>query len=191
MSQNLRRWLLLLVTTGVVLGIDQITKRLVVDSMLLGETRRPIEFLAPLFQITRSFNTGAAFGFIPGASDLFLIIAIVVVIGLFFYYPRIPNEAKITRFATGLVCGGALGNAVDRLTYDHVVDFIHYQIPNVISNVSNLADHAIVLGVLLIVYDSWRLERLEKRREAILAEVTAEPDLVEREKEYGEYNENS
>ena len=38
-----------------------------------------------------------------------------------------------------------------------MVDFIHYQIPNVISNVSNLADHAIVFGVLLVIGESfWR-----------------------------------
>jgi signal peptidase II len=54
------------------------------------------------------------------------------------------------------VCGGAIGNALDRLEYGAVIDFIHYTIPGVISNVSNLADHAIVFGVLLLVLESWR-----------------------------------
>ena len=84
--------------------------------------------------------------------------------GCSFFYDQIPDEAQITRIATGLICGGALGNAVDRIRHEHVVDFIHYQIPGVISNVSNLADHAIVFGVALILIESWRVDREEQKR---------------------------
>jgi signal peptidase II len=59
-----------------------------------------------------------------------------------------------------------LGNALDRIQYGLVVDFIHYQIPGVISNVSNLADHAIVAGVLLFFVDSWRSDRKRRRGDA-------------------------
>ncbi len=182
MSNKFQRWMTLIFTTISILAVDQLTKRWVVDNLLLGETIEPLPFLSPYFRITRSFNTGSAFGFLPEAGDIFLIIAIVVVIGLFFFYPRIPDEAWITRFSTGLVAGGALGNAVDRLTYEHVVDFINYQIPDLISNVSNLADHAIVFGVLLIFFESWRLERLEARREA-LALLNEPPEALTEGKE--------
>jgi signal peptidase II len=155
------RWILLFTTIASVLAADRITKSLVVRDLLVGETRRIIPFLSPFFQITRSQNTGSAFGFLPQAGDLFLIIAVVVVVGMIFFYPRIAAEARITRIAIGMICGGALGNAADRLIYGYVVDFIHYQIPSVISNVSNLADHAIVLGVILIFIESWRSERKE------------------------------
>lgn len=159
MNPKLRRWLTLFITIAIVLVIDQVTKRLIVQDLVVGETRRIIPALSPFFQITHSWNNGAAFGFLPQAGDLFLIVAVVVVIGMLIFFPRIPPEATITRIATGLVCGGALGNALDRLSYGHVVDFIHYQIPGVISNVSNLADHAIVIGVILIFVDSWLAER--------------------------------
>src|SRR5262245_36871103 len=102
---------------------------MVVHDLVVGETRRLIPVLSPFFQITRSQNTGAAFGFLPQAGDLFLLIALIVVLGLLFFYPRIAPEAWITRIATGMICGGALGNAVDRIIYGNVVDFIHYQIP--------------------------------------------------------------
>lgn len=154
-----RRWIQLIITVALILAADQVTKRWVVDNILVGQTLRPVPFLSPFFQITHSQNVGAAFGFLPQAGDLFLIIGIVVVIGLILFYHRIPEEARWTRFAVGLVCAGALGNALDRLEYGHVVDFIHYQIPGVISNVSNLADHAIVFGVILIFLESWRSER--------------------------------
>ncbi len=147
-------WLRLLAIIVIMLALDQVSKRLIVETMLLGETIRPIPALAPFFQLTFVYNTGSAFGFLPQAGDVFLILAVVTVGALIFFYARIPPGAS--RFAVGLICGGALGNAADRLTYGAVVDFIHYQIPGVISNVSNLADHAIVGGVLIMLIESWR-----------------------------------
>jgi lipoprotein signal peptidase len=158
MSPLLRRWLVLLATVLVVLFIDQLTKRIVIDTMSLGQSRQPVAALAPFFQLTRSENRGSAFGFLPQAGDLFLMLAIVIVIGLFIFFPRLPEHARLSRFAFGLICGGALGNALDRFEYGVVIDFIHYTIPGLISNVSNLADHAIVLGVIMLLFESWRSE---------------------------------
>ncbi len=163
MYRSIRYWLLLFAIVAVVLAADQITKRLVVESLRLGESRQPIPALSPFFQITRSHNTGAAFGFLPQAGDLFLVIAVVVVIAMAYFYPRITGRAILQRIGAGLICGGALGNALDRIQYGLVIDFIHYQIPGVISNVSNLADHAIVLGVVFIFVDSWLKDRAEKQ----------------------------
>jgi signal peptidase II len=161
----MRRWLSLFVIIVAVLAADQISKRIVVDNLRLGESVEPIPALGDFFQITRSQNTGAAFGFLSQAGDVFLIIAVVVTIALMFFYHRLPANATLMRFGIGLVCGGALGNALDRLEYGAVVDFIHYQIPGVVSNVSNLADHAIVIGVIVIFIDSWRADREKKRTE--------------------------
>ncbi len=158
-----RRWLTLFLIIAVVLVIDQVTKRLVVDNMQLYQTIEPVPALVPFFQITYSQNTGAAFGFLPQAGDAFMVIAVVVVAAMLYFYPRTPSEGHITRFAIGLICGGALGNVIDRLQYGYVVDFIHYQIPNLISNVSNLADHAVVAGVILIFIESWLLDRRQQK----------------------------
>lgn len=162
-----RRWIQLFALIAVVLVIDQVTKRIVVTTMAVGESRQPIPALVPYFQLTRSENIGAAFGFLPQAGDLFLIIAVVVVIAMLYYYPRMAPDARLTQVGTGLICGGALGNALDRLEYGLVVDFIHYQIPGLISNVSNLADHAIVFGVILVFLDSWRMDRIRRQREVV------------------------
>ncbi len=154
-----RRWLNLFGIIAVVFALDQIAKRLVLDSLALYETSRPIPALAPFFQLTRSENRGSAFGFLPQAGDFFLILAVIIVIAMIFIFPRLPDNAQLSRIAFGLVCGGAMGNAADRVFYGMVIDFIHYTIPGLISNVSNIADHAIVLGVLLLLIESWRGER--------------------------------
>ncbi len=175
MNPTVRRWLRLLIIVGLVLALDQITKRMVVNDLILGETRRIIPFLSPLFQIVRSHNTGASFGLLPNAGDLFAIVAVIVVLVLLYMYPRIPDDKRLQWFATGLIIGGALGNVLDRLTYGYVVDFINYQIPGVISNVSNLADHAIVLGVILFFISSWRDEQSHSAQQSQTPQPNAEP----------------
>ena len=153
------RWIKLFITIAIVLTADFLLKTWVVNTLPLGRSVQPIPALAPYFQLTYSQNTGAAFGFLPQAGDLFMVIGPIVVIAMLYFFPHVPEDGVLTRFAIGLICGGALGNATDRLRFGFVVDFIHYQIPPLISNVSNLADHAIVLGVILIFVESWLLDR--------------------------------
>ena len=170
MTTSTKRWIMVVVVTLSIIALDQITKQIVIENLETRESYAPIPEIRDLFQITRSSNNGAAFGVLPQAGDFFLVIAVVVVGALLIFYPRIEEEARVTRFATGMVCGGAIGNAIDRIRHEHVIDFIHYQIPDVVSNISNLADHAIVLGVIAIIIDSWRLERLENQAESANSE---------------------
>lgn len=142
---------------GLAAILDQIAKSWVLSNLALYESVQPLPALAPFFQLTRSSNSGAAFGILPMAGDVFLILALCIVAALLWYLRSLPAESRLAPFAIGLVIGGAVGNIIDRLQHGHVIDFIHYQIPNLISNVSNLADHAIVLGVMLIFAESlWR-----------------------------------
>lgn len=158
-----RYWLQLLgISLGVLLA-DQASKALVQARLLPGQSLAPLPTLEAWFRFTHSQNRGAAFGILPVAADVFLLIALVFVLVLLWYYPRLALAGPLTRLASGLIGGGALANALDRLQHGHVIDFIHYQIPGVISNVSNLADHAIVLGALLLLLDSWLPARRRQR----------------------------
>ena len=163
MDRSVRNWILLFVVIGAVIAVDQLTKYAVINTLEVYEAYEPIPAIGDFFRFTRSENTGAAFGFLPDSGILFLVIAVAVVLAMVYYYPRIPYDATLTRIAIGLICGGALGNALDRVQHGLVVDFIHYSIPGIISNVSNLADHAIVFGVIVMFFDSWRRERAQKR----------------------------
>ncbi len=174
MPRQISYWLLLLAVGGITLSVDQLSKAWIVENLQLYETRQPIPALREVFQIMRSHNSGAAFGILQQGGDIFLVIAVVVVGAMLLIYPRLGAPLWITRLGMGLVMGGALGNALDRLTHGYVIDFINYRIPDLISNVSNLADHAIVLGVGLILFDSIRLERAAKRSEAAAAPESAE-----------------
>ncbi len=161
-----------------VLVADQLTKYVVESSLVIGQSYQPIPALAPFFQIVRSTNTGAAFGLLSGFGDIFLILAVVVVIGMAIWYPRIPAEGHWRRVAVALISAGAIGNALDRIEYGHVVDFIYYSIPGVVANVSNLADHAIVGGVIILMIATWQADRQQAKGQtgAAPVEVGSPPD---------------
>lgn len=159
----MKRWILALMLIIGTVAIDQATKQAIIERLDRYESFTPIPLLGDVLRFTHSYNMGAAFGLLPQAGDLFLIMAIVVVIGMMFFYGRIADQAHITRMGIALICGGALGNAIDRIQHGHVTDFIHYTVPVLnISNISNLADHAIVIGVLLVILEAWRLDRHAK-----------------------------
>jgi signal peptidase II len=99
-------------------------------------------------------NTGSAFGAFQGFSLVFIIVGIIGLfllswLGIFIYrhYPQFVNLPN--RIALGLILGGDLGNLIDRLRFaGHVTDFID---PGFFA-VFNVADSAITIGVILIVY---------------------------------------
>ncbi len=156
----MRKWIILLLTMCLAAALDQAAKGWALRNLLPYDTMQPIPALAPFFQLTLTSNTGAAFGILPMAGEIFPVLALLIVVGMLLSARNMAADARLIPFAIGLVTGGAIGNVLDRLQHGHVIDFIHYQIPAVISNVSNLADHAIVLGVLLILAESlWRRKR--------------------------------
>jgi signal peptidase II len=176
MRPTLRHWAVLFSVIGLVLAADQLTKLYIESALAPGQTVVPIPALGDYFRIVRSHNTGAAFGFLPDAGWLFSIIAVAVSIGMLIAHRRMPAGDWGKRLAMGLVIGGALGNVIDRIRIDHVIDFINYRIPGVISNVSNIADHGIVGGVILLLILSWRSADDSPARATINTDHTPESE---------------
>jgi signal peptidase II len=145
-----RRWAALLATAAIVVALDQLAKNYIVANVAYGTFVVPIPALSDFFALTLSHNRGAAFSLLPQLGDIFLIFALLVVVGIPLYYRQLPAGHWPERIALGLVLGGALGNAIDRLQYGYVIDWVLLRIPNLITNVSNFADHAIVLGIGII-----------------------------------------
>ena len=144
----LRERLILIGLALLVLAADQITKRLVLTRLTLGESWTPIPGLERFFSITHVINRGAAFGLFPDQGSLFAVIAIVVVVAILAYYRYLPGGNWLVRLSLGLQLGGAMGNLMDRLHYGYVIDFIDFKIWPVF----NLADVSIVVGVGMLAY---------------------------------------
>ena len=126
-----------------VFSLDQITKAVVRHSLLVGESF-PSE---GVFRITRTFNTGSAFGFFADQT-LFLILASIVGIGILLLVYRTHRFASSPlRLSLGMQLGGALGNLVDRVRMGRVTDFLDLSFWPVF----NIADASIVLGITILV----------------------------------------
>ncbi len=145
-------------TALLVVAADQLSK------MWIGSyPEEQAIFKAGFFRIIHTHNTGAAFGLFQGQSFALTIVALVGVAALlayalFFYrhFPLLDN--RLSKVALGLVLGGTAGNLIDRLRFGYVTDFIDVGIWPTF----NIADSAIVVGVIILAYSLCSLARAEK-----------------------------
>ena len=146
------KYLLLALIAAAVVAVDQITKQLALD----GLSDVPIVVIDGVFRLRLAFNSGGAFGLLQGLPGFFLIASSVVVCLIVFWVRNLDDPRTIAPL--GLILGGGLGNLADRVLRDldgHVVDFLDFYVWPVF----NLADSAIVIGVLATFWFSFRLER--------------------------------
>jgi signal peptidase II len=153
----------LLVSIAVVVA-DQISKVLVTESLTLYQ-RVPV---LPFFDLVRLHNTGAAFSFLSDAAGwqnwLFAGVAGVVSVGILWWLFTLPRAGRATlALGLALVLGGAIGNVIDRLLFGYVIDFLLFYYRSWSYPAFNVADSAITVGVVLIIFDG---VILEKRRSA-------------------------
>jgi signal peptidase II len=128
----------------VVVVLDRLTKSIVSATVPYG-TEVPV--IGNLVGITNIRNAGAAFGFAPVGPWFFLVASLVVSIGLVIYVVRQPGDLRADA-VLGLILGGALGNASDRvINGGGVTDFVNFHFWPVF----NLADSAISIGVFLLI----------------------------------------
>lgn len=143
----------IIILSIIFLIIDQITKILVVNSLVPGEN---IEIIKNIFNIIYTNNTGAAFSILLG-KRIFLIVVAVLIIGVLLYYiKRNKIEKKIDIIALSFIIGGSLGNLIDRIIRGYVIDFISIKIGNYNFPIFNVADILIVIGVFLLLLSSRR-----------------------------------
>ena len=129
--------------------------------------REPVA-LAPFLDLMVVWNRGISYGLFQQESDLgrWLLIGVSLAasIGLSVWMMRTP--VRWLAASLGLIVGGAIGNAIDRVAYGAVFDFIHFHVGSFSWYVFNVADAAIVAGVAGLLYDSFVLE---KRRAPVQA----------------------
>lgn len=145
-SATLGQRVLLFLVAALVILVDHFSKLYVENQLPLNQTWAPFPEIEQIFRITHVSNTGAAFGLFPDGSQIFTVIAILVGVVIVIYNYQLPPGNYLLRVALGLQLGGALGNLVDRVRIGHVTDFLDFGPWPVF----NLADTAIVAGVLLL-----------------------------------------
>jgi len=157
-----RDYAVLVGLAAIIVALDQWTKWLVRTNLPFQSTWLPagMEWLTPYARIVNWSNSGAAFGTFQNGNTVFSILAVIVIIAILYYYPRVEANDWTLRLAMGLQLGGAAGNLVDRLILHRVTDFIAIgSFP-----VFNVADASISVGVAVLLLGVWLKERSEKRQ---------------------------
>lgn len=132
--------------TVVILLLDQLTKAYVLNNVTVGEIFGELPYVADFVFVK---NTGAAFSILSNNTWLLSAISVIFVIAVLVYKIVARPKGAILNLALVLFFAGALGNAIDRIAYGYVVDFISikwFDFP-----VFNIADMAIVLGAVTAV----------------------------------------
>ena len=134
---------------GLLLALDQWTKALVRSNIPLGTDWLPdgLAWLEPYARIRHWYNSGAAFGIFQNGNLVFTILAIIVILLIFYYFPRTQRNDWWLRVAMAMQFAGAAGNLIDRLFFAHVTDFIS------VGNfaIFNVADASISVGVAVLL----------------------------------------
>ena len=159
---NLLRWLGL---SAIVLVLDQVTKYWA--EHILKDGVIPIFFW---FDFSLVHNTGAAFGFLNRAGGwqhvFFVTLAVGVSIALVWMIRSLETHQRHLAIAYALIIGGAIGNAIDRVIYQYVVDFIHWFYQGWHYPHFNIADAAIFLGAALLISEAFGKPFLDKKIES-------------------------
>jgi signal peptidase II len=155
-----------LAVAAIVCALDQASKiylLFVFDLAANGPVR-----LGPFIDIVLARNTGISYGLFQtqGALGQWILLGFktVAVLLLVLWLARVQD--RLTALSLGLIIGGAFGNAIDRLAYGWVADFVFFHISTANWRfdwyVFNLADVAIVAGVIGLLYDSLVMDRAAK-----------------------------
>ena len=147
-----------ILTTVVTVALDQASKFWLLNVFDIGH--RGAVRVTPFFDLVLAWNTGISFGWLqsdsPGMQTALMVVKALAVVALAVWMAR--SRGLLATVALGLIIGGAIGNAIDRIAYGAVVDFALFHVEiggNTYSwYVFNLADVAIVAGVAALMYDS-------------------------------------
>lgn len=137
---------------GITLLIDQITKILV--HLFLSD----IEIIPSFLNFTYVENTGAAWGMFDNNRMFLICVSVVTLLILSKYLKSETSINKMTMTSYGLLVGGIFGNLIDRIFRGYVIDFLNFNILGYHFPAFNIADVAIVIGVILMIIEVIRGE---------------------------------
>lgn len=138
-------WISFVVAVLALLG-DQLSKLWVTRVL---QPVQDIPLWDGVFHFTYARNTGAAFSILEGKQWVFILFSSLAVVALVLYLVRTRKEKGIfLRISLGLLLGGAIGNLIDRILYNYVIDFLYFKLINY--PIFNVADCCVVIGALLL-----------------------------------------
>jgi signal peptidase II len=150
-GKRIKSAFLAVVSSALLVLIDQVTKWLAISYLSPKNDGSDIILWNGVFRLSYLENRGAAFGIMAGKSIFLIITTIIVFIAIVWFYLRIPAEKKFRyiKWLVVFIIAGAIGNFVDRIRFNFVVDFFYFELIDF--PIFNMADTYVVCGVILLI----------------------------------------
>lgn len=138
-----------------VIVLDQITKAIITEKLFMYGSHKVID---GFFNLVYVMNPGAAFGFLAGTPEIFrylffIGITLLAVLLIIYYILKSKQERLPVVISLTLIFGGAVGNLIDRIRFGAVVDFLDFYIGTWHWPAFNVADSAISVGAVLMIWE--------------------------------------
>ena len=164
LGARIRAYRTLWIIALAVFALDQATKiwivnRVPFDPLHSHGLGRDIEVIQGFFYIIHVGNTGAAWSMFSGRSVTLAVLAAGTLIAIYFWRHTLGLRQRLSQICFGLLCGGIVGNLVDRIVHKHVIDFIDLHFGSYVYPTFNVADSGICVGVFLYLWQSFRSGR--------------------------------
>ena len=159
----------------VVVGLDQLSKYLIISNLELHES---IEIIPGIFNFTYIQNRGAAFGSFDEHRWIFLVLSTIMIVAILaFLFWKKPQD-KLLLASLILITGGGIGNMIDRVCLGYVIDFLDFcAFPNLWMWIFNVADACVCIGAgmlaLWMILDTVKETKKEKAAKLQQVENTA------------------
>ena len=139
--------------TALIITADQISKSLVKSMMTLYDV---IPVIPGFFQLNYITNKGMAFGInLPVGISFFSGISLIITCFLVWILWRERKNNLLVRISLAFILGGAIGNLIDRILFGEVVDFFDFMIGDFHWYIFNIADSAVTVGIILMLFYSF------------------------------------
>lgn len=138
--------ILSIIAIVVLVGLDQLVKYLTVTHLML----KPIVLIENVFELTYVENKGAAWSILENQIWFFILMTVIILALIAYAFYKKMIYTKLGQISLVLICAGAIGNLIDRITHGYVIDMFSFKLINF--PVFNVADICIVCGGILFVY---------------------------------------
>ncbi|MDP2787627.1 MAG: signal peptidase II [Pseudomonadota bacterium] len=162
MPEGKRNALVWLWLSALVLVLDQLSKLAVIERLTAYVD---VIAVTSFFNLVHVHNTGAAFSLFadqPGWQRGFFVAVALVAAGVILYLLRKTAGRRLFSVALALILGGAVGNVIDRILYGHVIDFLDIYVNTWHWPAFNVADSAISVGAVLLIWDGMRKPQIDE-----------------------------
>jgi signal peptidase II len=148
--------------TMLLVAFDQLIKYLVVIKL---KGNSPYVLISGVFQLEYLENRGAAFGILQNQRVFFYICAALIALVVLYFYHRVPMESRFLplRLCAVFIISGAIGNVIDRIRLNYVVDFLYFKLIDFpIFNVADIYVTLSAIALILLVCVYYKEEDLER-----------------------------